>query len=184
MKRRHVRLRQHFVVATCDLYHRPESKNIVKCHHFWIDYANRNLDMITEIFSSETLLQYITKHVPVDDTSTKNWCRQILQGLDYLHTRDPPIVDRDVKLLNIFVDGNTGIIKLGDFGFATLIEPGTSVHNCIGSPMCMAPEVFQGNYNEMVDIHAFGICVLWMVTREIPYAEWINDDDFYRNIDY
>ncbi|XP_056691312.1 serine/threonine-protein kinase WNK8-like [Spinacia oleracea] len=170
------------LIVEANLMKLLDHKNIVKCHHFWIDYSKRNLHMITEIFSSETLLHYIVRHVPVDDTSTKNWCRQILQGLDYLHTRDPPIAHRDVKLLNIFVDGNTGIVKLGDFGFARFIEPGTSLNNCVGSPMYMAPEIFQGNYNHMVDIHAFGICVLWMVTREKPYSEFINNDEFYRKI--
>ena len=33
----------------------------------------------------------------------KSWCRQILNGLNYLHTREPPIIHRDIKCDNIFI---------------------------------------------------------------------------------
>ena len=50
----------------------------------------------------------------------KSWCRQILEGLYFLHTRTPPIIHRDLKCDNIFVNGSTGLIKIGDLGLATL----------------------------------------------------------------
>ena len=50
----------------------------------------------------------------------KSWCRQILEGLYFLHTRTTPIIHRDLKCDNIFVNGSTGLIKIGDLGLATL----------------------------------------------------------------
>jgi WNK lysine deficient protein kinase len=50
----------------------------------------------------------------------KNWCRQILKGLMYLHTRTPPVIHRDLKCDNIFITGTTGSVKIGDLGLATL----------------------------------------------------------------
>lgn len=35
----------------------------------------------------------------------------------------------------------------------------------------MAPEIYQGNYNTKVDIYAFGLCVLEMVTALKPFSE-------------
>jgi WNK lysine deficient protein kinase len=35
----------------------------------------------------------------------------------------------------------------------------------------MAPELFGENYNELVDIYSFGMCMLEMVTGECPYSE-------------
>ena len=50
----------------------------------------------------------------------KNWCRQILKGLLFLHSRTPPVIHRDLKCDNIFITGPTGSVKIGDLGLATL----------------------------------------------------------------
>lgn len=50
----------------------------------------------------------------------KSWCRQILKGLSFLHSRDPPVIHRDLKCDNIFITGTTGSVKIGDLGLATL----------------------------------------------------------------
>ena len=50
----------------------------------------------------------------------RTWGRQILQGLHYLHTSNPPIIHRDLKCDNIFINGTTGLVKIGDLGLATL----------------------------------------------------------------
>lgn len=50
----------------------------------------------------------------------RSWCRQILKGLQFLHTRTPPIIHRDLKCDNIFITGPTGSVKIGDLGLATL----------------------------------------------------------------
>lgn len=50
----------------------------------------------------------------------RSWCRQILKGLHFLHTRSPPIIHRDLKCDNIFITGPTGSVKIGDLGLATL----------------------------------------------------------------
>ncbi len=44
----------------------------------------------------------------------------------------------------------------------------------IGTPEFMAPELYDEKYDEKVDIYAFGMCVLEMVTKEYPYNECTN----------
>lgn len=56
----------------------------------------------------------------------KNWARQILQGLVYLHSHSPPIIHRDLKCDNIFVNGNHGEVKIGDLGLATVMQQPTA----------------------------------------------------------
>lgn len=51
--------------------------------------------------------------------------KQVLQGLDYLHSYNPPIIHRDLKCDNIFVYGNTGEIKIGNLGLDTITEQPT-----------------------------------------------------------
>ena len=42
----------------------------------------------------------------------------------------------------------------------------------LGTPEFMAPELYDELYDEKVDIYAFGMCVLEMVTSEYPYSEY------------
>ena len=44
------------------------------------------------------------------------WCRQILKGLDFLHNESvPPLAHGDIRCDNIFIIGETGNIKVGNF---------------------------------------------------------------------
>lgn len=63
---------------------------------------------------------YIKRFKTINMKVLKNWCRQILQGLSFLHSRTPPVIHRDLKCDNIFITGTTGSVKIGDLGLATL----------------------------------------------------------------
>lgn len=62
----------------------------------------------------------------------KKWSRQILEGLSYLHSHDPPVIHRDLKCDNIFVNGNQGEVKIGDLGLAAILRQARSAHSVIG----------------------------------------------------
>lgn len=51
-----------------------------------------------------------------------------------------------------------------------------------GTPEFMAPELYEEEYNELVDIYAFGMCVLEMVTSEYPYSECSNPAQIYKKV--
>lgn len=46
----------------------------------------------------------------------------------------------------------------------------------------MAPELYDEEYNELVDIYSFGMCVLEMLTGEYPYNECSNPAQIYRKV--
>ena len=52
----------------------------------------------------------------------QRWGMQILKGLMYLHGHDPVIIHRDLKCDNIFINGTTGEVKIGDLGLATVLR--------------------------------------------------------------
>ncbi|CAM9923284.1 unnamed protein product, partial [Hapterophycus canaliculatus] len=52
----------------------------------------------------------------------------------------------------------------------------------LGTPEFMAPELYEEFYTEKVDIYAFGMCMLEMVTKERPYSECINAAQIYRKV--
>ena len=62
------------------------------------------------------------KHKKVDMKAMRRWAKQILTGLAYLHSQKPPIIHRDLKCDNIFINGNHGKVKIGDFGLAMVMQ--------------------------------------------------------------
>lgn len=46
----------------------------------------------------------------------------------------------------------------------------------------MAPEVYEEEYNELVDIYSFGMCILEMVTFEYPYSECTHPAQIYKKV--
>ncbi|KAK9198119.1 hypothetical protein WN944_013302 [Citrus x changshan-huyou] len=157
-------------------------KNIIKFYNSWVDTENEHINFITEIFTSGTLRQYRKKHKHVDLRALKKWSRQILEGLSYLHSHDPPVIHRDLKCDNIFVNGNQGEVKIGDLGLAAILRQARSAHSVIGTPEFMAPELYEEEYNELVDIYAFGMCLLELVTFEYPYVECTNAAQIYKKV--
>eukprot|EP00899_Mesostigma_viride_P008674 jgi/Mesvir1/17808/Mv12910-RA.1 len=157
-------------------------KYIIKFYHSWVDPLTNNLIFITEIFTSGTLRQYRKKHKHLDLKAVKKWSRQILLGLKYLHSHNPPIIHRDLKCDNIFVNGNQGTVKIGDLGLSTILSKAYVATSVIGTPEFMAPELYNEHYNEKVDIYAFGMCLVELITQECPYSECTNAAQIYKKV--
>ncbi|KAK9712074.1 hypothetical protein K7432_007397 [Basidiobolus ranarum] len=160
-------------------------ENIINLFHTWTakgpDGRSR-VYFITELMTSGTLKQYIRRtKCQLKPRVLKSWCRQVLRGLNYLHTKDPPIIHRDLKCDNIFINGNNGQAKIGDLGLATFMRK-QHVSSVLGTPEFMAPELYDEHYDERADIYAFGMCVLEMLTREYPYSECQNPAQIYRKV--
>ncbi|TKY60407.1 serine/threonine-protein kinase WNK6 [Spatholobus suberectus] len=102
-------------------------------------------------------------------------------GLNYLHGHNPPIIHRDLKCDNIFINGHQGEVKIGDLGLATFLER-SNAKSVIGTPEFMAPELYDENYNELADIYSFGMCMLELVTSEYPYSECRNSAQIYKKV--
>ncbi|RLN00852.1 putative protein kinase superfamily protein [Panicum miliaceum] len=93
--------------------------------------------LIARSGSPDAASMYRIKHKKIDIRALKKWSRQILSGLVYLHSHDPPVIHRDLKCDNIFVNGNQGEVKIGDLGLATILDNARSAHSIIdtaGSP--------------------------------------------------
>jgi WNK lysine deficient protein kinase len=158
------------------------NENIIMLYNAWLDKKTRHVNFITEVCTSGTLREYRQKHRHVSMKAVKNWARQILEGLHYLHTQNPCIIHRDLNCSNIFVNGNTGILKIGDLGLAATLENDHAAHTVIGTPEFMAPELYEEHYNELVDVYSFGMCLLEMVTLEIPYSECRSIAQIYKKV--
>ncbi|XP_066319046.1 probable serine/threonine-protein kinase WNK4 isoform X1 [Miscanthus floridulus] len=155
--------------------------NVMKFYYSWIDDQSKTINVITELFTSGSLRHYRQKHPRVNLKAIKNWARQILHGLDYLHSHQPPIIHRDLKCDNIFVNGNHGEVKIGDLGLATVMQT-PRARSVIGTPEFMAPELYDESYDELVDIYSFGMCLLEIFTLEYPYSECTNPAQIFKKV--
>lgn len=94
------------------------------------------------------------------------WIFQILDVLNYLHSKNPPVIYRDLKPSNILLDGE-GKIYLIDFGIARLFSP-QKKGTLIGTPGYSPPEQYRGHVDVPSDIYAFGAAIHHLVTGKDP----------------
>ncbi|KAJ6411451.1 hypothetical protein OIU84_008096 [Salix udensis] len=140
-------------------------KNIMKFYTSWVDTANRNINFVTEMFTYGTLRQYRLKHKRVNIRAVKQWCRQILRGLLYLHSHDPPVIHRDLKCDNIFVNGNQGEVKIGDLGLAAILRKSHAAH-CVGALFSPGTPEFMAQ--KCMKRHTMN----WLIFIHLECASW------------
>ncbi|CAG2105764.1 unnamed protein product [Medioppia subpectinata] len=70
------------------------------------------------------------------------------QGLEYLHSLEPPLIHRNLKPENILVVGHNPrgcFVKISGFGFSVFDESGSQSHTRgAGTEKYMAPEIGRG----------------------------------------
>ncbi|KAI8371114.1 kinase-like domain-containing protein [Blakeslea trispora] len=125
--------------------------------------------IVMEYMAGGSLTDVVTQNY-MTEPEIATICVQILQGLDYMHSKG--IIHRDIKSDNILI-GMEGNIKLSDFGYCAQINKKQTKRTTLaGTPCWMAPEIVQRKeYGPSVDIWSLGITAIEMVEGTPPHLE-------------
>ncbi len=127
--------------------------------------------IVVEFIDGQTLEDYMqrspTQRVPTDEVIALGI--QVCEALTYLHSRQPPVIFRDIKPDNI-MRTPTGRVYLIDFGIARQLRPQSRRDTqALGSPGYASPEQYgKAQTNERSDIYSLGATLRALLTGKNP----------------
>ncbi|XP_059168051.1 uncharacterized protein LOC131950038 isoform X2 [Physella acuta] len=133
-----------------------------------------NVIIFLENMSMGSIREFLKANGAFPEEKNRQYTRQILEGLKYLHGRSPPIIHRDIKGANILLKDETSV-KLTDFGLSKVIHSATNARSVHGTYYWMAPEIVSADeknpYDVRADIWSVGCTVVEMATTVPPYND-------------
>jgi len=126
--------------------------------------------LVMEFIWGESLEKRLeATNAPLLETDVLRWAVQLCEALHYLHTRQPPIIFRDMKPSNVMVT-NTGLVKLIDFGIARTYKVGKKRDTvAMGSENYAAPEQWgKGQTDARSDLYALGATMYHLLANMAP----------------
>lgn len=140
--------------------------NIVECYD--VIQSSIELFIIMEFCSSGDLRSILKK--PIKEKFAQFYFCQLVNGLKYLDKHK--IIHRDIKPKNILLTNERKFLKIADFGFAKNFSSCDLHETICGSPLYMAPELFnETNYNNQSDLWSIGMILYEMLYGSNPYEE-------------
>lgn len=128
-----------------------------------------NYILVTEFMKRGTLFDVLHKsRIKLTWALIRKIAIQLGEGMAHMHSRG--IIHRDLKTLNIFVDGSYNI-KIGDFGLSRYeSNPSFTDHGIAGTYQYMAPEVLRGEpHTQKSDVYSFAQVMCEMVSGVPPF---------------
>ena len=165
------------IVENIEKIKKLKHPNLLEYISVWYEENKNKAIIITELLQGGNLREYRKYQKKIKVKLIKKWIKQILSGLDYLHSND--YIHHDVKCQNILVDRVSGNLKLGDLLCVEKLNNKKYFTKYIGTEEFMAPEVKEGKYSFKADIYSFGLTLIQLITMEKPYKEFQRKIDIY-----
>ncbi|XP_064641120.1 serine/threonine-protein kinase Chk1-like [Lineus longissimus] len=142
-------------------------------------YGHRTEDKIQYLYleyaSGGELFDRIEPDSGMPEVDAQRFFKQLMSGVEYLHTRG--VAHRDLKPENLLLDENDNL-KITDFGLATMFRiqgVERKLERCCGTVPYVAPEVIlawkKAYQAEPADIWSCGIILVALLAGELPWDE-------------
>ncbi|HAQ72083.1 MAG TPA: endonuclease [Flavobacteriales bacterium] len=135
---------------------------------------------VVGFISGETLQERINREGPPNQSFAVDFFCGVLDAVNYLHTRDVPILHCDITPQNIMMDLSDGLMRpvLFDFGLARFIETrGVHYNKSQPSVYFCAPELLNSAATVQSDIYSLGSLLYYLLYGIFPwYGESSNTD--------
>ena len=159
-----------YINREVDIMYKVNHKNVVKLYsHF---ESQNELYFIMEYCSQGNLytLRQQQRSKCFEDKKISIIICSLVNALMALHSNDPPILHRDIKLENLLISSN-GEIKLTDFGWSGFLIENTTRETFCGTKAYMPPEILNNlPQDHNVDIWCLGILLFELVTGKLPFV--------------
>lgn len=144
--------------------------------------------IVSELCDNGDLYEYIRRVPAPSDVQMFRIMLMTAQGLDYLHTRKPAIIHRDIKSSNVLITSD-GIAKINDFGLARVRhDKRRMIRSVVGTVNWQAMELWspKPQYNEKVDVWSSGM-TFWEILqwphkdKRYPFQN-LNEHQIYHDV--
>jgi serine/threonine protein kinase len=157
--------------------------NIVKCLGRCIQ--DQTLFIVSEYCDGGSLHDLLhEKKIKLSPEKQLEYALSIAEGMEYLHTREPMIVHRDLNSKNILL--KNGVPKITGFDVAQIRDTlSSSLDTQIETWNWMAPEIMKKggqSYKEKVDVWSFGMILYELTTNTVPYHDCKNQMQLYDEV--
>ncbi len=148
------------------------NENVIKTYE--IEETNNSYLIIMEYCEKGELFNYIIKNNKLTEEETSFFLYQIVNGLEYLHSKG--IIHRDLKPENLLLTSDYKL-KIIDFGLSNFFDGKNLLITPCGSPCYASPEMVSGKkYNGFYsDIWALGIVLYAMSCGFLPFEDKDNE---------
>jgi 5'-AMP-activated protein kinase catalytic alpha subunit len=129
----------------------------------------KSIFLVLDLASGGELFNTLAQDGPLPERVARNYFQQLIDALDYMHSRGA--IHRDLKPENLLLDAN-GRLKIADFGLSVFADTNNGLLKTrCGSPNYVAPEIFSTNgySGPPVDIWSAGVILYVMLAAELPF---------------